>query len=94
MRTLPKNEVLEELKEGKKLLYDTLDKTLENVQITKDELKELKRRLEGNPDFVIERETQFYNIRKKMHVVLGEADLHAKLDTAIEFLEEILSTRQ
>ena len=83
-------DILEELKDGKELLYGTLDTTLGHIEITKEELKELKKQLEQYPDYVVERELRIYHIRKKLGVVMKEKELHDKLDAAIAFLENSL----
>jgi hypothetical protein len=83
-------DVLKELKDGKQLLYDTIDGSLATIKLTKEELKEYKEKLKGYPDFVIEREANLYHIRKKLNMVTTEANLHAQLDQAIAFLEDVL----
>ena len=93
MAKLVKQEVLEELVEGRQLVYDTIDKQLENVKITKEQLEKYREELKKYPDYIIEREIQLIHIRKKLNIVLGEKQLIDKLDVAIDFLQELINTK-
>lgn len=85
-----KIEVLKELKDTKGMLNDSFDSVLGNVTTTKKEFEELKEKLSAYPDFVIKREIDLLNIKKKLATVLNEKNLQDQLDVGIAYLDSLL----
>lgn len=83
-------ELRKEMKKNKKELIETFEsKVLPNIQLTKEELENLREQMKDASPERIEHATLEYNVRKKLSIINREADLHEELDKAIEFLGKI-----
>ena len=93
MNKLNKESIRKELVSTKDEMKASFDKELSRIVITKEELQDLKDKLKGHPDYVVEREVKYYHILKKLGVVEQEAQLITRLDNAITFLDYLIDKK-
>lgn len=87
---LDKQVVLDELMVTKTEMQDSFNEQLGHIEITKEELENLKKQLSQFPKYVMKRELKYYHILKKLGVVEKEKNLYDRLDSAINFLQDQL----
>ena len=90
---LNKESIRKELISTKGEMETSFDKELGRITVTKQELQDLRDKLKGHPDYVVNREIKYYHILKKLGVVEQEANLINRLENAITFLDYLIGKK-